>query len=185
VLIGAAAAAALAGCGGGEDVTTVPGGAATGGDAATGGGDDPVTSPPSVSVPATAKPSSEPSTSGPASGTAPDAGAVQADLTVVVDDGTGASSTWTLTCDGAEVGGTLPTAAEACATLAEVGPAAFEEPPADRMCTEIYGGPQTAAVTGTLAGAPVEAALSRTNGCEIGRWDELSALVGPAGDPDS
>ena len=53
------------------------------------------------------------------------------------------------------------------------------------MCTEIYGGPQTATVTGTFAGAKVSTALARTNGCEIGRWDALSALVGAAGDPDS
>jgi hypothetical protein len=178
LLAGAATAAALAGCSGGEDVTTVPGGPASGSasDSPTGvDGDTPVTSVP------------VPSTSGPTTKPAPpaDGSPAQADLTVVVDDGAGGSSTWTLTCADGQAGGTLPTAADACAQLAAVGPQALAEPAADRMCTEIYGGPQTATITGTFAGSPVDVALSRTNGCEIGRWDELSALVGPAGGPDS
>ena len=182
LLTGAVATAVLAGCGGGEEVTTVPGGPATD-DADTPVTSGPATSDPSrtppisVTVPTTGKPTpTQPAATGVAT---------EADLTVVVDDGAGQSTTWTLTCDGTEVGGTLPTAAQACATLAEVGARAFEEPPADRACTEIYGGPQTATITGTFAGAPVQDTLSRTDGCEISRWDELSALVGPAGDPDS
>ena len=178
LLAGVAAATALAGCGGGgEDVTTVPGGPATD------DGDAPVTSVPSVPVPTT----SQPATSPPGTAKPPVAGGspAQADLTVVVDDGAGTSSTWTLTCADGEAGGTLPTAAEACAQLAAVGSQALAEPAADRMCTEIYGGPQTATITGSFAGAPVDLALSRANGCEIGRWDELAALLGPAGDPDA
>ena len=31
---------------------------------------------------------------------------------------------------------------------------------------------------GTVAGAPVDAALSRANGCEIARWDALAGLSG-------
>jgi hypothetical protein len=45
-------------------------------------------------------------------------------------------------------------------------------------CTEIYGGPATARVRGTLAGEPVDARFSRTNGCEIARWERNAALLG-------
>ena len=45
-------------------------------------------------------------------------------------------------------------------------------------CTEIYGGPATATVKGTLDGRPVDAEFSLSNGCEINRWDEASALLG-------
>jgi hypothetical protein len=45
-------------------------------------------------------------------------------------------------------------------------------------CTEIYGGPATATVTGTLDGKPVDAEFSLNNGCEISRWDKASALLG-------
>ena len=45
-------------------------------------------------------------------------------------------------------------------------------------CTQIYGGPATATVSGTLRGEPVEAEFSRANGCEIARWDRARALLG-------
>ncbi len=52
--------------------------------------------------------------------------------------------------------------------------------PPDVACTEIYGGPATATVKGTRDGEPVEAEFSRINGCEIARWDDAEALLGPA-----
>ena len=52
------------------------------------------------------------------------------------------------------------------------------------MCTEIYGGPQTATVTGTFRGEPVSAEFSRTNGCEIARWDGHVALLVETGGAD-
>ena len=45
-------------------------------------------------------------------------------------------------------------------------------------CTEIYGGPATARVRGTLAGKHVDARFERTNGCEIARWERNAALLG-------
>ena len=47
----------------------------------------------------------------------------------------------------------------------------------DVACTEIYGGPDTATVEGTLDGEPVEAQLTRANGCEIDRFDRFNALI--------
>jgi hypothetical protein len=44
-------------------------------------------------------------------------------------------------------------------------------------CTEIYGGPATARVRGTLAGKAVDARFDRTNGCEIARWERNRALL--------
>jgi hypothetical protein len=41
----------------------------------------------------------------------------------------------------------------------------------------VYGGPQTARITGTWEGGPVDATLSRTNGCEIARWKALRGLL--------
>ncbi len=167
LLAGSVVAMALAGCSGGDDVTTVPGG---GGSDQQTDGDTPVTSEPAPST--TPPPSKSP---------APGGEATEADLTIAVDDGAGNATTSTLTCSGAEVGGTLASASQACAQLAEIGSQALAPPPADQMCTEIYGGPQTATITGTFAGEAVQATLARTNGCEIGRWDALSALLGAAG----
>ena len=109
-------------------------------------------------------------------------GIVQADndLTVEYNPGDGSPvQTWNLICVGF-VDGDHPQAEQACAHLA-----ALEQPfaplPADQMCTEQYGGPQTAHVTGRWAGEPVDLRLSRTNGCEISQWESLVPLVPAAG----
>jgi hypothetical protein len=44
-------------------------------------------------------------------------------------------------------------------------------------CTEIYGGPATATITGTLHGEAVDATLSRENGCEIERYERVEPLL--------
>ena len=99
-------------------------------------------------------------------------------LTIVVDDGRGTTTTWHLTCDPA--GGDHPHPTAACAALSVGGARSLPPVPADRACTQIYGGPQTARITGTWAGKAVDATLSRTDGCQIARWDGLSGLL-PAG----
>jgi Subtilisin inhibitor-like len=80
----------------------------------------------------------------------------------------------TLTCG--PVGGDHPRAQEACAAI-EQNEDALRELSKDIVCTEIYGGPETATVSGTVRGRPVEAQFSRSNGCEIGRWDALDPLL--------
>jgi hypothetical protein len=76
----------------------------------------------------------------------------------------------TLTCD--PDGGTHPDPAAACDALLQHEDA-LDPVPGDVACTEIYGGPQVA----TISGSGVNATLSRTNGCEIARWDALAAVV--------
>jgi hypothetical protein len=49
--------------------------------------------------------------------------------------------------------------------------------PPNVACTEIYGGPATARVRGTLQGRPVDAHFNRVNGCEIARWNRNMALL--------
>jgi len=104
----------------------------------------------------------------------PAAPPLPAQLTVSVDDGSGGVTTYSLSCEPA--GGDHPDPAAACAALAVAGAEAFGPPDPNQACTEIYGGPQTATVTGTLAGAPVNSTFSRQNGCEIARWDALTAV---------
>jgi hypothetical protein len=105
---------------------------------------------------------------------------VSASLTVTLDEtGSGDVRTMTLTCDPA--GGDHPDPAAACAALAAAGPAAFDPPPGDLACTQLFGGPQVATVEGTVAGAPVSARFSRTDGCQIARWDALAPVLGTSG----
>lgn len=86
----------------------------------------------------------------------------------------------TLTCD--PTGGNHPRAEQACASLAAAsqrGVDPFAAPPKDQICTFIYGGPQTADVQGTWKGAPVAASFSRTDGCQISRWDSIEPVLSP------
>lgn len=99
-------------------------------------------------------------------------------LTIVVDDGTGTPTTWTLTCDPA--GGTHPDPDGACTALADHR-TALDPVPQDKMCAQVYGGPERATITGTWQDQPVMAALSRVNSCETARWDALVPLVPAAG----
>lgn len=87
------------------------------------------------------------------------------------------TGTWTLTCD--PPGGDHPDPEEACAVLAEEAPDIFEPVPADQVCTQIYGGPQLATVTGQFEGQEVDAAFSLENGCEIDRWDRMGPVLEP------
>ncbi len=96
-------------------------------------------------------------------------------ITVLTDEGS-EPKVLELQCD--PPGGDHPNAEAACAALEGVqGQAALAPVPADQVCTEIYGGPQTATITGIYQGADVDASFSRENGCEIGRWDALGTEV--------
>lgn len=95
-------------------------------------------------------------------------------------EGGGEPMRYTLGCD--PPGGEHPDPKAACAALRELGAEAFAPIPPDVMCTQQYGGPMQAHVVGTVDGQPVDARLAYTDGCEIGRWDALAAVVPlPAG----
>ncbi|HEY5822405.1 MAG TPA: SSI family serine proteinase inhibitor [Propionibacteriaceae bacterium] len=109
----------------------------------------------------------------------PSQAAADTELTIVSVDGSGASTTWLLSCDPA--GGDHPDAAAACAALDKFGAQALPPVPKDQMCTQIYGGSETATVTGRWRGANVMSTFSRNNGCEIARWKMLTGLLPEAG----
>jgi Subtilisin inhibitor-like len=129
-----------------------------------------------------AAPSSSAASSGPSS-LAPSSSAPATDdaLVVEIDRGDGsAPERYTLTC-GDPVAGDLPDPAAACAQLQGLD-APFAPLPADAVCSQQYGGPQTARVTGRWAGEDVDLQLARTNGCQIAQWNRLGALLpGPVG----
>jgi hypothetical protein len=100
-----------------------------------------------------------------------------AELKVTVDedgDGSAAQKTADVRCDAAGD-------SKACAAVGGMKAAAFEPTPGDIACTEQYGGPETATVKGTLRGETIDATFSRTNGCEISRWNAAADLLEAAG----
>ncbi|WP_327290034.1 hypothetical protein [Streptomyces sp. NBC_01198] len=101
-------------------------------------------------------------------------------LTVAYDDGSGLSVTRTLDCGAAVSAGQQ----DACLRLVELG-GPLAPVPAGQMCPMIYGGPQTARVTGLWDGVPIDESYRRTDGCEVARWNRMvPALPSPAGGTD-
>ncbi|MDT0303952.1 SSI family serine proteinase inhibitor [Streptomonospora wellingtoniae] len=85
---------------------------------------------------------------------------------------------WRLACGPA--GGDHPAPEEACADLAEAGGAeAFEEVPENTPCTFIHGGPQVARITGHVGDTRIDTEVTRTDGCEMDRYDNLGAVLAP------
>ncbi|MGH3104589.1 MAG: SSI family serine proteinase inhibitor [Gaiellaceae bacterium] len=98
-------------------------------------------------------------------------------ITVWPDGRAKASHRWTLRCGPS--GGTLPGARLACASLARrANP--FRPIASDAVCTELYGGPQEALVTGRYRGRRIWTRFARTDGCQIERWNRLRFLF-PSG----
>ena len=47
-----------------------------------------------------------------------------------------------------------------------------------RLCSQLYGGPQTATITGTVDGKQVKVRVDRTDGCGVDDWNQLEAILG-------
>ena len=113
-----------------------------------------------------------------AGGSSPDVGSAGAtDLKITYwaqGKANGPAKKWTLRCAPAD--GTLTEAAAACRKLASMQNP-FAPVQRDAMCTQQYGGPQVALVTGTFRGRALWTQLQRRNGCEIARFKKLSFLV--------
>ncbi|MFF8917143.1 SSI family serine proteinase inhibitor [Streptomyces sp. NPDC015032] len=101
-------------------------------------------------------------------------------LTVTVS-GSGAPATegvFELEC--APAGGSHPAAQPACDRLEELaqeGANPFAPVPGDALCTQQFGGPATARVTGTWQGRSIDTVFGRRNGCEISRWNNLRPVL--------
>ncbi|RDI68034.1 SSI family serine proteinase inhibitor [Nocardia pseudobrasiliensis] len=100
-------------------------------------------------------------------------------LTVeIADTGTGYDGSFELFCDAR--GGTHPDKYAACNRLEQLtktGENPFRAVPADMGCTQQYGGPATAHISGVWANRAVDSTFNRVNGCEIFRWDALTPVL--------
>lgn len=101
-------------------------------------------------------------------------------------DGADYRFTYTLNCLGVRpLDSTFhPNADMACRVLTLRGEKIlFAAPDPTRACTQQYGGPQRAQVSGTLNGRPVDESFSKRDGCEIHRWLALEALFRSSQNP--
>jgi hypothetical protein len=87
-------------------------------------------------------------------------------LTVTHYDGDRVVRTTELACGADDV---------ACGEVVALLPSLTPEP--DEVCTMIYGGPERIVVEGTVDGEPVHREVTRVNGCEIHRYDQLEKAL--------
>lgn len=129
-----------------------------------------------TSVPAPA-PDPSPAPSGPGQG--------NAELSIIVTAAEGEPETsFTLVCtEGVPAAESVhPAPDAACTALKEnAGLLNAYTPGTAQACTQQWGGPQEATVTGVVDGVPVDSTFSRTNGCEISAWDAARDVLGVAG----
>lgn len=161
----------------------------------TGGSAGSVVPSPSATTSVAQVPSSGSSTSG--SGTiassptaAPGDSANQVMLKIAVKEAaTAAPITYILNCQNGvpAAGSTLPTAEAACKRLIKsldiIQPLQVINPlngtdNATQQCTQEYGGPQEASVTGTVAGEPISRSFNLKDGCQISAWNAAKDILG-------
>jgi hypothetical protein len=65
----------------------------------------------------------------------------------------------------------------ACQAVRDLEPSDLAPPPTDQPCTELFGGPDVATIEGQLNGEDVNEELTRSNGCEIERFDAAVPLL--------
>jgi hypothetical protein len=68
-------------------------------------------------------------------------------------------------------------AARACAHARRIAGLLAGRPDPHRACSQIYGGPERALVTGTIGGRRIRRGFSRTNGCGIADWRRAMPLL--------
>lgn len=130
-----------------------------------------------TTVPAPPPPSAAPLPSGP--------GAGDAELSITVKASKdGKAVNYTLVCKGGApmAESQHPRAAAACSALKNNAAILNRAtPPKGISCTQQYGGPQVASVTGEVDGTPVETSFALRDGCQIGAWNAAKDILGAAG----
>jgi predicted secreted protein len=113
------------------------------------------------------------------------ADAVTLDVSIGTKDGpTIATATFSIGADGTPHGTTYlagdVAASAAAATIAtpEGRNRLLNGESLDQACSEIYGGPDLATVTGAIAGHSVNTSFHRANGCGVSDWELFEALIG-------
>ncbi len=77
----------------------------------------------------------------------------------------------------AEVSCDEDTTDDVCAAANDILAEDLDPVSPDTACTELFGGPDEATISGSLQGQDIDVTLTRANGCEIDRFDEAAPLL--------
>jgi hypothetical protein len=105
---------------------------------------------------------------------------VAVSLAITVSDGQGSTQHATLTCRNGRASKTGFLAGDpraVCRRARQLAHFLASQPDRNRICTQIYGGPETARIHGTIGTRRVDRRFSRTNGCEIEDWNRAKTLL--------
>ena len=72
-------------------------------------------------------------------------------------------------------GGTINTPGVKCARLLKIS-SPFAPINPDQICSQIFGGTETARIYGYWQGKKINARFSKSNGCQIERWNRVEFL---------
>ncbi|HUW77133.1 MAG TPA: hypothetical protein VMV52_00095 [Candidatus Nanopelagicaceae bacterium] len=97
-------------------------------------------------------------------------------LTVFYLPSPGDQAVFTVSCHASSLSGTHPNKKNVCSAITKQGTRLFAPVPNGTACTQIYGGPETARVVGNVRGDKINTTFSRTDGCQIARWETAQAL---------
>ena len=97
-------------------------------------------------------------------------------LMVSYHPGLGSQVTFKVSCLTHSISGTHPNKKAICAAIAKQGIQLFAPVPTGIACSEIYGGPETARISGTVRGSKINSVFNRTDGCQVARWNNARAL---------
>jgi hypothetical protein len=69
------------------------------------------------------------------------------------------------------------TARPACRRARKIAPFLAAQPSSKRVCSQIYGGPQRAHVTGTIGARHIDRVFKRSDGCQVADWQYAIPLL--------
>jgi hypothetical protein len=97
-------------------------------------------------------------------------------LSIKIESGTGAVSSWRLRCN--PNGGNHPAVKKSCKLLNSSEGKKILFPVTKDACSQVYGGSAKATIKGTYGKKKVSLNLSRENGCKISEWERVFTLLG-------
>ena len=97
-------------------------------------------------------------------------------LTLSYHPSAGSQVTFKVSCLTHSISGTHPNKRAICAAIAKQGTHLFAPVPSGIACSEIYAGPESARITGTVKGVKINSVFNRTDGCQAARWNKARAF---------